>query len=330
MERKTKNQIVIFGGKSHPDLVRAICEELLISPGKIESFTFANHQRFVRLGENVRGKHVFLIQTATEKVDEEIIELFLMIDAAKRADASEISLVLPYFPYVRSEKKNQPRIAIAASMLAGIFEEYFQVQHILTLDLHAPAIQGFFRKIPCDELHGAPLFREALVADGVIGPKNNPPTILVASDAGAEKNLGGRYGKTFPSLPQATIQKRRVGNTDKIEIIGLAGKVENQRAILYDDEIATGGTLCGDAKYLVEKGAQDVIACCTHGILAGDAPEKIAASPISTLYVTDSLPISEEKIRRSANKIKVVSLGKLFAKAIAAIAFGGSIQNLLK
>ncbi len=321
------NKIAVFGGSSHPELTKAICTHLGIPVGQLKSMQFGNGQWFVQFLDNVRNRHLFLVQTSTTSINNDIMELFLMIDAAHRASVREITVINPYFFYARSEKKNQPRIAIAGSMVAGLMES-LGVDRVVTFDLHNPAIQGFFRRTPCDELFGSVLFNPALRQDGI----NLENCTLVASDAGAEKNLGGRYGTAFPGLPQATIQKHRIGNTDTVKIIGLAGDVCGKICLLYDDESATAGTLIEGSDYLViEKGAEAVLSFITHGVLIGNGPEKIAAAPrIKMMYALDTVHISDDKIARSGGKIRVVSCAELIAKAIKSIVSNdGSIQDLL-
>lgn len=315
--------VTLVGGSSHPGLVAAMARAAGCPAGGVRVTTFANRQRLVHLGESVRGRHVYVVQTTTDTdPDRDIVELFQIVDAVKRASAEKITLVLPLFPYVRSEKKDQPRIPITASMLAGILEEYFAPDGVITVDLHTPAEQGFFRKISADELWAAPLFACAL-------PDLRPGTHkLVATDAGAAKNLGRRYEMAF-GLDVASIQKERIDHTEKTRPVGLAGDVAGRSCILFDDEIATGSTLVGDAELLLARGAKDVIACVTHGVLVGRAPENIARSPLKQLLVSDTVPVPRDKLRRASGKIRVVSCAKLLARAVARSARGESMQPLL-
>lgn len=320
-----REKIAIVGGRSHPQLVSSICKHLEVPQTPVEIVEFKNHQFLVQLKSSVGGKHVFVIQTTTEtNPGRDVLELFFLLDAIRRADAGAITVITPYFPWVRSEKKNQPRIPIPASMIAGILEDYFGINRLITLDLHVQAEQGFVRGIPWREVWAAPLFACA------VAPLNTERDCLVATDAGAYNSLEGRYRNAFSFAQFATIQKQRLGDTDQVLPVGLAGTVQDRNCYLFDDEIATGGTLIGDAAFLVEKhGANEVSAFITHGVLAADAPEKIAYSRLARLFVTDTIPVSDEKIARSNGKIKVVSCAPLLAEAIRRSACHLSFQPIL-
>ena len=307
----------IFSGSSHPNLAKEICSEIDVPIGKSEVIRFQNDNIMVKIHENVRGKDVFVVQTAVTPVNDHIMEMLIMIDALKHASAGRITAVLPYFPYVRSDKKDQPRISITARLMADLLQTA-GVDRVLTMDLHAPQVQGFFR-MPADHLRAIPIICRHLKK---LDLQN---TVLVASDAGEAKDVG-RFA-TRLNLPMAIIDKRRYDNKDNAKAVNLIGDVQGKKALLIDDEIATGGTLVEAANFLKKEGVLSVIAAATHAVFCGSAMSRIEESIIEEVVVTNTLPLPSEKISK---KIKILSVAGLFGKAILHVHNGESISELFK
>ena len=297
------DELKIFTGNTHPDLANSICEYLGNPLGKIEVFEFSNENVFVRILENVRGRDVFMVQPFSSPVNKSLMELLIMIDAAKRASAERITAVIPYYGYARTDKKDQPRVPITARLVADMIT-VAGANRVLTLDLHAGQIQGFFN-IPVDELTALFMMSQ------YFSEKNLNDLVVVATDIGITKqarDMAARLG-----TPLAIVEKRRIGNTDEAEILNVIGDVVGKRALLIDDEIDTAGSITSAAFSLAEHGAEEVYACCTHGILSGPAEERINGSPIKELVVTDSVPVAASKRN---GKITVLSLASLIGEAI--------------
>lgn len=306
----------IFAGRSHPDLGARICRLLDTRLGRSEVVKFSNENLMVKIDENVRGCDVFVIQTSCPPVHEGIMELLITIDALKHASANRITAVIPYFPYVRSDKKDKPRISITARLMADLLETA-GADRVVTMDLHAPQIQGFFG-IPVDHLQGFPLITDYLKKG------NLENKVLVASDAGEAKEVG-RYANRL-HLPMAIIDKRRMDDSEKAKPAHLIGDVQGMEAILVDDEVATGGTLVEAANYLMENGAKSVTAAFTHPVLSGPAVERLDKSCIGQIVFTDTIPLGDKR----SDKFKVLSVAELFAKAIRRIHEGESISELFR
>lgn len=298
--------IKIFACKTAEKFTKDVCDCLGLEPGKMDSFKFKNDNNFVQYLETVREQDVYLIQTVEPPINERIMELLIAIDAAKRASARRINVVLPYFPYSRSDKKDQPRVAITAKLMAQLLEAA-GADRVVTCDLHNSAIQAYFN-IHCDRLTGKFAIQKYLKSQGI------DDIVIVAPDAGSAKKSYG-YSEFF-HCEIALIDKRRIGNEDKAIAHNIVGDIEGKTCVIFDDEVSTAGTLTQAAKIIMEHGAKDVYACCTHGILCGPAIERIQESPIKQLIVTDTVPLSEEK---RIDKIKVVSIAPLFAEAIKRI-----------
>lgn len=306
----------IFSGSSHPALASNICRFLDVRLGQSEMVKFSNENLMVKIDENVRGCDVFVLQTSCPPVHQGIMELLITIDALKHASAGRITAVIPYFPYVRSDKKDKPRISITARLMADLLETA-GADRVVTMDLHAPQIQGFFR-IPVDHLQGFPLITDHLKH----GDLEN--RVLVASDAGEAKEVG-RYANRL-HLPMAIIDKRRIDDSEKPKPAHLIGEVAGMDAILVDDEVATGGTLVEAANYLMEKGAKSVTAAFTHPVLSGNAVSRLEESCIERIVFTDSIPLSG----KGSQKFTVLSVAELFAKTIRRIHDGDSISELFR
>lgn len=295
--------IKIFACPSAEEFTKEICKNLELPEGKIECYKFANDNNFVQFKESVREQDIYLIQTTQPPVNERIMELLIMIDAAKRASAKRINVVLPYYIYSRSDKKDQPRVPVTARLFAELLEAS-GASRVITCDLHNPAIQAYFN-IPCDRLTGQHLLQ------AYFNEKNIQNKVVVATDAGSSKKAY-KYS-TYFQCPMALIDKRRAGNDDKAVAANIIGNVKNQTALIFDDEVSTAGTMVEAARILKDHGAKEIYAACTHGVLCGSAIQRIQESPIKELVITNTIPLTKEK---QIPKIKVVSIAPLFAEAI--------------
>ncbi|MCS6915366.1 MAG: ribose-phosphate pyrophosphokinase [Myxococcales bacterium] len=308
--------IKVFSGSAHPQLARSICEHLGVPLGCARIIRFSNENIKVCIDENVREADVFLIQPSCPPVNDGLVELLIFIDALRYASARRITAVLPYFPYIRSDKKDEPRISITARLCADLLQTA-GADRVLTLDLHAPQAQGFFR-IPCDQLSAVPLLCQHLRS----GDLSN--TVVVAADVGEAKDAG-RFAKHL-GLPLAIVDKRRDGDDERARAVTLVGEVAGRRCLVVDDEVATGGTLFEAAEILRSHGAQEVTAAVVHPVLCGSAVARLDRSAVSRLLVTDSIPLPPEK---RSPRIEVLSVAALLAAAIARIHEGRSVSELL-
>ena len=305
----------VFSGRSHDGLARSICDHLGIRLGRSHTITFSNENMMVQIDENVRECDVFVIQTSCPPVHTHIFEVLLMIDALRSASAARITAVMPYFPYIRSDKKDRPRISIAARLMADLIVAA-GADRVLTMDLHTPQAQGFF-SIPVDQLQGAGPICTRLREEDLDN------WVLVAADAGEAKDIG-RYANRL-DLPIAIIDKRRDGDDEKPRAVNLIGEVRGKTALVVDDEIASGGTLAEAAKFLRECGATKVVAAATHAVFSGNAGRRIEEGFIEQVIVTDTLPVPQEK---RGSKVEVLSVAKPFAQAISRIHDGRSVSAL--
>jgi ribose-phosphate pyrophosphokinase len=316
-EEAVYQELSIFSGNAHPDLARDICCYLEAPLGKCEVFEFTNENIFVRILENVRQRDVFLVQPLVPPVNTRVMELLIMIDAFKRASAGRVTAVVPYYAYGRSDKKDQPRVPITARLLANLIETA-GADRLLTVDLHAGQIQGFFN-IPVDELTALYMISRHFAE------KNVKDAVVVAADEGASKRA--RNVAQNLNVPLAIIEKRRIGNREQTEALNVIGEVKDRQAIIVDDEVLTGSTLIQGAQSLLERGARGVCAACTHALLPDSASQQLQESPIEELVVTDSVPLAPE--RRLA-KITVLSLAPLIGEAISRIHTGKSVGELFQ
>lgn len=293
----------IFACPTAEKFTEEICKTLNVEMGKIEFLKFKNDNNFVQYKETVREKDVYIIQTTQPPVNERIMELFIAIDAAKRASARRINVILPYYIYSRSDKKDQPRVPITAKLMAQLIEAA-GADRVITCDLHNSAIQAYFN-IQCDRVTAkyllASYFKEKQLED----------IVIVATDAGSAKKAY-KYSHFF-NCPIALIDKRRDGNDDKAKAVTIIGDVKGKNAIIFDDEVSTAGTLIEAANIIKQFGANKIYAGCTHGILCGPAIERIENSDLEELVITNTVPLTKEK---QIDKIKVVSIAPLFAEAI--------------
>jgi len=311
------DDLKVFSGNGHPALARAICDYLGMSLGKAEVFEFSNENIFVRILENVRERDVFVVQPLSSPVSKNIMELLIMLDALKRASAKRITAVVPYYGYGRTDKKDQPRVPISARLIADLLT-VAGANRLLTVDLHAPQIQGFF-SIPVDELTAMYLLSNHIKKKGL------EKIVVVATDIGISKksrDLAAKLG-----VPLAIIEKRRLGNNDATETLNIIGDVRDMRAVTFDDEIDTAGSLVNATEVLLKAGAIEVYACCTHPVFSGPAIKRIAASPIKEVIVTDTIPVNGEK---KLDKITVLSVASLLGEAIHRIHTGLSIGAMFE
>lgn len=295
--------IKIFACPSAEEFTKEICECLNLEIGKIKHMKFKNDNNFVQILETVRQKDVYIVQTAQPPVNERIMELLITIDAVKRASAKNINVVIPYYPYSRSDKKDQARVPITAKLMAQLIEAAGATR-VITCDLHNPAIQAYFN-VNCDRLTGE------YILENYFQEKNLDNMVIVATDAGSSKKAY-KYSEFF-NCPIALVDKRRQGNDDQAIASTIIGDVKDKNAIIFDDEIDTAGSMMETVKVLKKFGARNIYAGCTHGVLSGTAIERIQNSEIKELVVTNTIPVPEEK---RIDKIKVLSIAPLFAEAI--------------
>ncbi|MCM8773559.1 MAG: ribose-phosphate pyrophosphokinase [Candidatus Omnitrophica bacterium] len=308
------DKLLIFSGNSNLKLAKEICEHLGIELGKAMVSRFSDGEIRVKIEENVRGKDIFVIQSTCAPVNENLMELLIMLDALKRASAWRLTAVIPYFGYARQDRKDQPRVPITAKLVANLLTEA-GASRVLTLDLHAGQLQGFF-DIPLDHLYAIEVFYNYFKEIKL------EKLVIVSPDVGGIK-MARAYAKKF-SASLAIVDKRR-DSPDSTEVMHILGEVKNKNVILVDDIISTGSSLVEAAKALKDNGAGKIFSCVTHGVLSSDAVKKIESSCIDYLVVTNSIPLSEEK---KIDKIKVVSVGRLFAEAIKRIHREESISVL--
>ena len=310
-------ELKVFTGNAHPELAAAICHHLHIPLGQAEVFEFSNENIFVRILENVRGCDVFIVQPICSPVNKSLMELLIMIDAMKRASAERITAAIPYYGYSRTDKKDQPRVPITARLVADMIT-VAGANRVLTVDLHAGQIQGFFN-IPVDELTAFPILSH------YFEEKAFPDLVVVAADLGITKRARDLAAKL--EAPLAIIEKRRLGNIEKVETLSVIGEVQGMRALMIDDEVDTAESLTVASFTLAEHGAAEIYACCPHPILTGSSISRIAQSPIRELVVTDTVPVSEEK---RTGKVTVLSIAPLIGEAIYRIHNGFSVGAMFQ
>lgn len=311
------DELKIFAGNAHPALARAACEYLNVPLGSARIFKFSNENIFVQILENIRERDVFIIQPLASPVNENLVELLIMLDACKRASAGRVTAVVPYYAYGRTDKKDQPRVPITARLLADLLT-VAGANRLLTVDLHAGQIQGFFN-IPVDELTALYL----LVS--YFKKKDLRDLVVVATDIGITKRARDMAERLM--APLAIIAKRRTGNSGESEAITLIGDVKDKRALTIDDEIDTGGSLVNAVNLLLDNGALEVSSCCTHPVFSGPAIKNLSGSRVKEVVVTDTLPLTPEK--RLPN-ITVLSLAPLIGEAISRIHSGTSVGALFE
>jgi ribose-phosphate pyrophosphokinase len=303
---------MIFAGSSNLPLAKSISKKVGKSLGEIELKKFSDGEKWVKYSENIRGQDVFIIQS-TNPPTENLIELLIMIDAASRASASTITAVIPYFGYARQDRKDQPRVAITAKLMANLLT-VAGADRIITMDLHAAQIQGFF-DIPFDHLYGSIIFKQE-----INHPKEN--LVVVSPDLGGIK-IARSYAKLF-DCALVVIDKRRP-KQNQVEVVHIIGDVDGKDVLIVDDLIDTAGTFVGAVESLKKKGAKNIYGAVTHSVLSGDAIKRINDSELLKLYVTDSINNENKKL---SDKIEIISSADLFAEAIRRTFDNESISSL--
>ena len=307
------DELKVFSGNANRELARKICEFLKISPGNIEVSEFNDGETMVRINENIRGADVFIFQP-TPPPAKNLIELLVMLDAAKRASARRVTAVVPYFGYARQDRKDQPRVPITAKLVANLMA-VAGADRVLTMDLHSPQIQGFF-DIPFDHLYAAPVLIDYLKTKKFTNP------VVVSPDIGSIK-MARAFSKRLEA-GLALIDKRRP-KPDVSEVVNVIGEVAGSDVIIIDDLISTGGTIVTAAEVLKKNGARRVLVGCTHAVFAHDAVERLDAAPIEEIFVTDTVPHAPERL---VPKIKVLSVAELLGEAIKRIHDEHSLSSL--
>lgn len=307
--------IKIFSGNSNPGLAEKICSYVGVSLGRAQVKTFSDGEIAVEIDESVRGLDTFVMQSTGPPVNNNLMELLIMIDALRRASAERINAIIPYYGYARQDRKVAPRQPISAKLVANLIV-VAGASRVLTIDLHAGQIQGFF-DIPVDNLYASPIVLDYL------RDKFKNDLVLISPDAGGVERTRAFAKRLDASL--AIIDKRRE-SANVAQVMHIVGEVKGKIAVILDDMVDTAGTLTEAAKTLKKHGATAIYACCTHPVLSGDAIQKINDSPIEELIVTDTIPINQEG--SNAQKIKVLSVADLFGEAIKRIHNNESVSSL--
>jgi len=309
-----KDELKLFTGRANPELAKKIANCLGIPLGDIEIKSFSDKEVYVRINESVRGRDVFLLQPTCPPSNENIMELLIMIDACKRASATRITAVIPYYGYARQDKKDEPRVPITAKLIANLITTA-GADRVLGMDLHSAQIQGFF-DIKVDHLFSAPVIIEYFKG------KDLKDLVVIAPDVGGVVRARA-YAKRLKA-PLAVIDKRRP-RTNKAEVMHVVGEVRGRDILIVDDMVDTGGTLLAAVDALKKEGARDIYASCTHPVLSGDAFRKICESSLKEMVVTDTIPLRE---RKGDDKITVLSVASLLGEAIKRIHENKSVSSL--
>lgn len=312
------DSLKIFAGNSNLKLAKDVADYLNVPLGDSLVKRFSDGESFVRINENIRGADVFIIQSTCYPANDNLMELLVMIDAFKRASASRITAVIPYYGYARQDRKDSPRTPISARLVADLLQAA-GVHRVFSLDLHAPQIQGFFN-IPVDHLFAAPVLLESM-RDILKEEAQN--VVLISPDAGGVERTRAFAKRLNCAIAIADKRRDAPGQIAEVNIIG---DIKDKEAILLDDIVDTAGTMTEVAKILVEKGARKVWACATHGVLSGPAIQRINASPLDRLLLTDTIPLEEKQ--RQCPKLKVLSVAGLLGEAIARIHRADSVSSL--
>ncbi len=311
---RMSDELKVFAGNSNPGLAAEISAYLNTPLGRIEVGRFPEGEVKVKILENVRGTDCFLVQSTCPPVNENLMELLVMIDAARRASARRITAVIPYFGYARQDRKDQPRVPITAKLCANMLTAA-GADRVLTMDLHAQQIQGFF-DIPLDHLQAHPVLVDYFRKKAV------PNLSVCTADVGSIKGAW-KFAEAM-NLPLAIVDKKRSGD-DKVEAMALIGDVAGRNIVIPDDMIATGGTLAEAAKYIREKGAKDLYAVCTHPVFSGNAVEKLKAAGFKEIVMTNTIPVAQKQ-----DNYMQLSIAKLFGEAIQRIHKETSVSSLFE
>ncbi len=298
-------------------MTEAICAHLQIEPGAVDIWKFSNDNTFVRVLENVREEDVFIVQTSCPPVDEALVELLILVDTMRRASARRITAVLPYYPYVRSDKKDQPRVPITARLVADLLATA-GVHRVITVDLTADQIQGFFTS-PVDHLTAQPILAQYFAQKKLARP------VVVAPDPGAVKRAQ-RFAERL-GAPVAFVDKRRVGGDAEVRATTVVGQVDGCQAILVDEEVDRGGSALEATELLLDKGASEVYLACTHAVLSGPGVARLSGSALSEVVVTDTVPIPVDK---RWDRLTVLSIAPLIAEAMRRTHTGESVSVLFQ
>jgi len=315
MDENSTNGLAIFSGNSNPVLAKKICDYLNLPMGNAKVKTFSDGEIQIEIDENVRSKDIFLIQSTCEPVNNNLVELLLMLDAFKRSSASRITAVIPYYGYARQDKKVVPRVPISAKLVADMLE-VAGANRMITMDLHAGQIQGFFN-IPVDNLFAAPVILEYIK-----GHFDNQ-LVIVSPDAGGVERARAFAKRLHADL--AIVDKRRDA-PNQARAMAVIGDVAGKIAIILDDMVDTAGTLIEAASAIIKNGAKEVHACCAHAVLSGPSMERITDSKLKSLMVTDTIPLSEKV--KVCDKIKVLTISELMGEAIIRSYKGDSVTSL--
>jgi ribose-phosphate pyrophosphokinase len=308
-------EMKVFSGRAHPALTQEICDYLNLAPGDVSSYNFSDGEIFCQIGENVRGSDVFVVQPTSQPVNDNLMELLILLDAFKRSSAARITAVIPYYGYARQDKKDQPRVPITSKLIADLVSRA-GADRVLTMDLHASQIQGFF-DVPVDHLFAAPVFIEAVREMAI------PDLVIVSPDAGGVERARAVAKRLGTAI--AIVDKRRTA-PNEAEVMNVIGEVGGRNTLIIDDIIDTAGTLVKTAEALKDKGAERVLAVGVHGVLSGPAITRIEESPIEAVFVTNTTPL-EDKLRRSA-KLRPLSVAPLLGEAIRRIHENSSVSSL--
>jgi ribose-phosphate pyrophosphokinase len=308
-------ELKVFGGRAHPALMQEICDYLNLEAGKVSAFNFSDGETFCQIEENVRGSDVFIVQPTCNPVNENLMELLILLDSFKRSSASRVTAVLPYYGYARQDKKDRPRVPITAKLVADLISRA-GADRVLTMDLHADQIQGFF-DVPVDHLFAAPVILDALRELRI------PDLIVVSPDAGGVERARAIAKRVGAGL--AIVDKRRTA-PNEAEVMHIIGDVAGCNAIVVDDIIDTAGTLTKTVDALLNNGARRVLAAGVHGILSGPALQRLADSPLETVLITNTTPV-EDKLSRLP-KLRPLSVAPLLGEAIRRIHENSSVSSL--
>ena len=308
---------ILFSGNAHPAFAASVAKKLGVALGDALVGRFSEGEIRVKINQNVRGRDVFILQPTSPPVNDHLMELLILLDALKRASARRITAVLPYYGYARQDRKDQPRVPITAKLVANLIT-VAGADRVLTMDLHAGQIQGFF-DIPLDHLFAVNAFVNYFTSEKVI-----PNLVVVSPDVGGIK-MARAYAKRLKSA-LAMVDKRRV-NAEETEVMDIMGEVDDRNALIVDDLVSTAGSLVEAVRALKEAGARDVYAAVSHSVLSGPARERLSGSPLKELVVTDTIPIPPQL---KLPKIKVISVAPLFAEAIRRIHREESLNSLFR
>jgi len=306
--------LLLFAGTSHPSFAEELCKYLNIPLGHVLFQPFPDGEIYMQIEENVRGRDVFVVQSIALHPNYYLMELLIMIDALKRASAKSIVAVIPYFRYARQDRKDKPRVPITAKLIADLLATAGATR-VLTMDLHAGQIQGFF-DIPVDNLYARPVLAEAVKKEGF------PDPVIMAPDLGAIK-IARAYA-THLKGEFAVIDKRRE-SSEKVTAVAIIGDVKGRKVLLVDDLCSTGGTLVSAAEACKKEGAEQIYAAFSHGLLVGDALKRLVNSPIEKIFMSNSVPLHVEKV---PEKLQVISVAHLFGEAIRRIISADSISSI--